>query len=97
VLLANEISSPPATCQHEPSFRGLARSVSEAVISVRAGRREAGLRRGSFRTMSGRDVTLRIYVEAGKEARCVYAMDSLKRAMRWDETHSGANTISIFS
>ena len=47
--------------------------------------------------MSGRDVTLRIYVEAGKEARCVYAMDSLKRAMRWDETHSGANTISIFS
>jgi aminopeptidase N len=42
-----------------------------------------------FRTMSGRDVTLRIYVEAGKEARCVYAMDSLKRAMRWDETAFG--------
>src|SRR5262247_2333555 len=39
-----------------------------------------------FRTMSGRDVTLRIYVEPGKESRCVYAMDSLKRAMRWDET-----------
>ncbi|MGZ3292342.1 MAG: aminopeptidase N, partial [Xanthobacteraceae bacterium] len=42
-----------------------------------------------FRTMSGREVTLRIYVEAGKEARCVYAMDSLKRAMRWDETAFG--------
>jgi aminopeptidase N len=42
-----------------------------------------------FRTMSGRDVTLRIYVEAGKEARCAYAMDSLKRAMRWDETAFG--------
>ncbi|MGZ3322282.1 MAG: aminopeptidase N [Xanthobacteraceae bacterium] len=42
-----------------------------------------------FRTMSGRVVTLRIYVEAGKEARCVYAMDSLKRAMRWDETAFG--------
>jgi aminopeptidase N len=42
-----------------------------------------------FRTMSGRDVTLRIYVEAGKEARCLYAMDSLKRAMRWDETAFG--------
>ena len=42
-----------------------------------------------FRTMSGREVTLRIYVEPGKEARCAYAMDSLKRAMRWDETAFG--------
>ncbi|HET7911854.1 MAG TPA: aminopeptidase N, partial [Pseudolabrys sp.] len=38
-----------------------------------------------FVTMSGRNVTLRIYVEHGKEDRCSYAMDSLKRAMRWDE------------
>ena len=28
----------------------------------------------------------RIYVEPGKETRCGYAMDSLKRSMRWDET-----------
>jgi aminopeptidase N len=42
-----------------------------------------------FRTMSGRDVTLRIYVEPGKEDRCGHAMDSLKRAMRWDETAFG--------
>ena len=42
-----------------------------------------------FRTMSGRDVTLRIYVEPGKEGRCDYAMDSLKRAMRWDEERFG--------
>jgi aminopeptidase N len=42
-----------------------------------------------FRTMSGREVTLRIYVEPGKEPRCTYAMDSLKRAMRWDETAFG--------
>jgi aminopeptidase N len=42
-----------------------------------------------FRTMSGRDVTLRIYVEPGKEDRCDYAMDSLKRAMRWDEEAFG--------
>src|SRR6516162_8225907 len=39
----------------------------------------------TFRTMSGRDVTLRIYVEHGKEDRCAYAMDSLKRSMHWDE------------
>jgi aminopeptidase N len=42
-----------------------------------------------FRTMSGRDVVLRIYVEPGKEDRCFYAMDSLKRAMRWDEEAFG--------
>jgi len=42
-----------------------------------------------FRTMSGREVTLRIYVEHGKEDRCGYAMDSLKRAMRWDEERFG--------
>src|SRR5437660_2877712 len=42
-----------------------------------------------FHTMSCRAVTLRIYVEPGKEPRCAYAMDSLKRAMRWDETAFG--------
>src|SRR5689334_10563369 len=38
-----------------------------------------------FVTMSGSNVALRLYVEHGKEDRCAYAMDSLKRAMRWDE------------
>ena len=42
-----------------------------------------------FVTKSGRSVTLRIYVEPGKEDRCGYAMDSLKRAMRWDEEAFG--------
>jgi aminopeptidase N len=42
-----------------------------------------------FVTQSGRDVTLRIYVEHGKQDRCGYAMDSLKRAMRWDEQAFG--------
>ncbi|KZB65479.1 aminopeptidase N [Thalassospira lucentensis] len=39
----------------------------------------------SFKTMSGRDVALRIFVEHGNEDRCDYAMDSLKRSMKWDE------------
>jgi aminopeptidase N len=43
----------------------------------------------TFFTMSGREVTLRIYVEHGKEDRCAYAMDSLKRSMRWDEEAFG--------
>ena len=38
-----------------------------------------------FTTKSGRDVTLRIFVEHGKEDRCDFAMESLKTAMRWDE------------
>ena len=43
----------------------------------------------SFVTMSGRTVALRIYVDPGQAARAAYAMDSLKRAMRWDEETYG--------
>jgi aminopeptidase N len=38
-----------------------------------------------FRTRSGRDVALRIYVEAENIDRCDHAMESLINAMRWDE------------
>ncbi len=38
-----------------------------------------------FVTMSGREVTLRIYVDTGMADRALYAMDSLKRSMKWDE------------
>jgi aminopeptidase N len=38
-----------------------------------------------FTTMNGREVTLRIFVDPGMAPRAAYAMDSLKRAMRWDE------------
>jgi aminopeptidase N len=43
----------------------------------------------SFVTRSGRKVALRIFVEHGKEARTAYAMDALKRSMRWDEERFG--------
>jgi aminopeptidase N len=43
----------------------------------------------SFTTMSGRNVALDIYVEHGNELRARYAMDSLKRAMKWDEEAYG--------
>src|SRR5258705_2914436 len=42
-----------------------------------------------FVTMSGRNVALRIYVKPGKESRAGFAMDALKRAMRWDEQAFG--------
>jgi aminopeptidase N len=40
-------------------------------------------------TMSGRKVDLRIYVDTGMAERAAYAMDSLKRAMKWDEEAYG--------
>ena len=48
-----------------------------------------GVIESSFTTQSGRKVALKIYVEPGKEDRAGYAMDSLKRAMRWDEEAFG--------
>ncbi len=48
-----------------------------------------GLYEDSFTTRSGRTVALRIYVEPGKEPRAAYAMDALKRSMRWDEEAFG--------
>jgi len=42
-----------------------------------------------FTTASGREVALRIYVEHGQQGRAGYAMEALKRAMRWDEERYG--------
>ena len=43
----------------------------------------------SFTTRSKKDIELNIYVEHGKEDRCDWAMESLKRSMRWDEKRFG--------
>jgi len=43
----------------------------------------------TFKTKSGKKVDLSIYVEPGKEERCAWAMDCLKRAMKWDEDRFG--------
>jgi aminopeptidase N len=43
----------------------------------------------SFRTAGGRDVKLVILVEEKDLGKCGHAMDSLKRAMRWDEERFG--------
>ncbi len=39
----------------------------------------------AFVTRSGRRVKLAVYVEPGKLDQCGFAMDALKRAMKWDE------------
>ena len=42
-----------------------------------------------FTTASGREVSLFIYTEAHNITRCDHAMQSLKRAMKWDEERFG--------
>lgn len=46
-------------------------------------------RRDSFVTRSGRKVELNVFVEAGKGNMTAYALESLKRAMKWDEDTFG--------
>ena len=43
----------------------------------------------SYRTLSGREVALEIYVEPGKLNQCAHAMEALKKSMRWDEENFG--------
>jgi len=42
-----------------------------------------------FTTMSGRQVALHIYVQHHNKEKCGHAMDSLKKAMKWDEEAYG--------
>jgi len=58
---------------------------------------DLGVLRDEFVTMSGRKVALAIYVEHGNEEKVRYAMDSLKRAMRWMRKSMAASTISTSS
>ena len=44
---------------------------------------------GSFTTMSGRHIPLTIYVDPGDAPRAEYAMNALKRSMKWDEESFG--------
>jgi aminopeptidase N len=90
MLLANgnvvEVGDVPGTSRHYAVWHDPFKKPSYLFALVGGNLACIGDR---FRTMSGRDVTLRIYVEPGKEVRCMHAMDSLKRAMLWDERAFG--------
>ncbi|MFZ4534787.1 aminopeptidase N [Propionivibrio sp.] len=45
--------------------------------------------RDTYRTLSGREVQLAIYVEPGKLDQCAHAMAALKKSMHWDEQRFG--------
>jgi aminopeptidase N len=50
---------------------------------------DLGMIQDSFKTMSGRDIDLRIYCDKGNESKCYHAMESLKKSMTWDEEKFG--------
>lgn len=52
----------------------------------------------TFTTMSGKNVNLYIYVEEGKKDQSYFAMESLKKSMKWDEeTFKLEYDLDIFS
>ena len=51
-----------------------------------------------FTTMNGKKVDLNIYVNLENEGKCAHAMQSLKRAMKWDEEKYGCEyDLDIFN
>jgi aminopeptidase N len=50
---------------------------------------DLGLLRDNFVTKSNRNIDLRIYSDKGNEDKCKFAMESLKKAMKWDEDTFG--------
>ncbi len=50
---------------------------------------DLGVITDSFTTMSGRQVALGVYASHGRQDECLWAMDSLKRSMAWDERRFG--------
>jgi aminopeptidase N len=51
-----------------------------------------------FTTASGTPVDLNIWVRPGDEDKCAYAMDALKRSMKWDEEEYGREyDLSVFN
>ena len=46
---------------------------------------ELGVVKSIFKTKSGKSVDLHLYCDPGREDQCDYALESLKKAMTWDE------------
>lgn len=46
---------------------------------------DLGIIKDTFKTKSGKNVELEIYAAHGKQELCYFAMEALKKSMRWDE------------
>ena len=90
VLLSNgnpvESGTVPGTDTHYAIWEDPHRKPSYLFALV-AG--DLAMREAQFTTASGCPVTLRIYVSHGHEPQTRWAMDSLIRAMKWDERRYG--------
>ncbi|KCZ92883.1 aminopeptidase N [Hyphomonas johnsonii] len=54
--------------------------------------------RDTFTTMSGREIALAVHVDKGDAPRAAWAMDSLKRSMKWDEdTYGREYDLGVFN
>jgi len=74
---------------HDPSLK------PSYLFAVVAG--QLVYREDYFTTMSGREVMLRVYVEAENHHKCEHAMNSLKQSMLWDEqTYGREYDLDIF-
>ena len=68
-----------------PPLGEMGRPVPEALVSVRDGRGEARQARGHFVTRSGRAVNCRSTSSRASSTSAAFAMQALKKAMKWDE------------
>lgn len=50
---------------------------------------DLGFIKDTYKTTSGRSVALEIYCDKGNEDKCGFAMESLKKSMKWDEDRFG--------
>lgn len=66
---------------HDPFFK------PSYLFALVAG--DLGLLKDKFVTKSNRVIDLRIYSDKGNEDKCKFAMESLKKAMKWDEDTFG--------
>ncbi len=66
---------------HDPFFK------PSYLFALVAG--DLGLLKDKFITKSKRVIDLRIYSDKGNEDKCTFAMESLKKAMKWDEDTFG--------
>ena len=90
VLLANGNLIEQGDSVRRQALRDLGRPVCQAELSVRlGGRQRRRARRPRSRAASGREAALQVYVEHGNQDNTGHAMDSLKRAIAWDERRYG--------
>lgn len=50
---------------------------------------DLGLVQSTYKTVSGREIDLRVYCDKGNESKCDHAIESLKKSMKWDEDTFG--------